>query len=840
MLKRRLKGLLALALAAAISVTMLIIPASAESAYCIFVTTQTPNTRFGWMTAVDYSDELIDKLDLPTTVYSAALSNGAVTPIQEITGWKAWGGYMYTGDGGGNNWIKETDDIAVGASGGDAVTIEMAESAEAATGGNLVFLSLEIEWRYKTLEMPFLDIDDNRSVVTITADNDGNVTCSGYTDGTECLLLHDGKTDGSSYSSKEELWEALKAAAETDGESFDGLGFELRAAALNEIDFYLQAPLAGSSDDTFEYSAYDKITAKVAKWLDEDGNAVDTFEKCKKYTAVISFAGSAVAGTSENYRFSPDLAVTLNGETIPAGELTKNGSEYSFSYTFEGQHGTLKKHAAKAATCAEEGNIAYYECEDCGALFADSESDTLVEIALEDTVIPMTDHIFLDKYESDANGHWHVCAMCSKASEKEAHRGGTATAVKKAVCEICGQEYGDYAKPAETTTTTATTSPITGPTGTRPNIPAVTTTTTTTAVTTITTESADDTDDIGDISEDWDDNNNTLTPPDTVQEDRTFDIKTLDDVDWVVSEITNADDGTRVILRIWIQVPPEAQKKISDALKGRGIAIVADLNEGYRWIVNGRDIRSGAPLFPEVAIGAENVESNKRWMSLFNEYDLFEEFNEYDLFNEYADMLGEGGFRFWTPNGKNDNSMREFESPLHIFPISINHDGRLEYSRLEFNIRDYIELGRDWVGKERDNDDINAHFINRDDDSIDRDNDSINRNNDSLYFANLYHITDVNELDNNGFKFDVPTLDFNGSFPIGEDGLIGLYFNHASDYIVVVDKYDHSKDADKAIKTVSSVDGASDDSNPHTGVTLGFASMLIAGAAAAVLKKKKK
>ena len=172
--------------------------------------------------------------------------------------------------------------------------------------------------------------------------------------------------------------------------------------------------------------------------------------------------------------------------------------------------------------------------------------------------------------------------------------------------------------------------------------------------------------------------------------------------------------------------------------------------------------------------------------------------------------------------------MRSFESLLHIFPVSINHDGKLEHSRLEFNIRDYIDLGRDWY-----TDDINAHFISRDDDSI-------NRKNDSLYFANLYRITDVNELDNNGFKFDIPTLDFCGSFPFDDDGLIGLYFDHASDYIVVVDKYDHSKDADKAIKTVSSVDGANDDSNPHTGVTLGFASMLIAGAAAAVLRKKKK
>lgn len=42
----------------------------------------------------------------------------------------------------------------------------------------------------------------------------------------------------------------------------------------------------------------------------------------------------------------------------------------------------------------------------------------------------------------DANEHWQLCA-CGAKVYRAAHTGGTATCTKKAVCNICGVEYGE-------------------------------------------------------------------------------------------------------------------------------------------------------------------------------------------------------------------------------------------------------------------------------------------------------------------------------------------------------------------------------------------------------------
>lgn len=51
---------------------------------------------------------------------------------------------------------------------------------------------------------------------------------------------------------------------------------------------------------------------------------------------------------------------------------------------------TIKKVNANPATCIENGNIEYWICSDCDTLFSDSESKNV--ILLEDTVIPATGH----------------------------------------------------------------------------------------------------------------------------------------------------------------------------------------------------------------------------------------------------------------------------------------------------------------------------------------------------------------------------------------------------------------------------------------------------------------
>ena len=84
------------------------------------------------------------------------------------------------------------------------------------------------------------------------------------------------------------------------------------------------------------------------------------------------------------------------------------------------------KHTGGTATCTKKA-----VCEFCGEEYGEYAS-----------------HNYGDKYESDGTYHWKKCQNegCDAATEKEAHKGGEATTTKRAVCEVCGAEYGDLKK----------------------------------------------------------------------------------------------------------------------------------------------------------------------------------------------------------------------------------------------------------------------------------------------------------------------------------------------------------------------------------------------------------
>ena len=91
------------------------------------------------------------------------------------------------------------------------------------------------------------------------------------------------------------------------------------------------------------------------------------------------------------------------------------------------------KHTGGTATCTKKA-----VCEFCGEEYGECAS-----------------HNYGDKYESDGTHHWKKCQNegCDAITEKEAHKGGEATTTKRAVCEVCGAEYGglkqEDSKPAE-------------------------------------------------------------------------------------------------------------------------------------------------------------------------------------------------------------------------------------------------------------------------------------------------------------------------------------------------------------------------------------------------------
>ena len=98
------------------------------------------------------------------------------------------------------------------------------------------------------------------------------------------------------------------------------------------------------------------------------------------------------------------------------------------NYTSDSQ-----RHPAVAPTYNTVGNIEFYSCEGCEKLYV-KNGDEFVEVTVDDVIIPV---LVCDE-------HNYVNAICTICGRKEAHKctGGIATCSQKAVCEICGQEYG--------------------------------------------------------------------------------------------------------------------------------------------------------------------------------------------------------------------------------------------------------------------------------------------------------------------------------------------------------------------------------------------------------------
>lgn len=83
---------------------------------------------------------------------------------------------------------------------------------------------------------------------------------------------------------------------------------------------------------------------------------------------------------------------------------------------------TKKDHTGGTATCTKKA-----ECSVCGQEYGDLKA-----------------HDFANgPYQYDGEQHWKKCANCDAIDTKEAHSGGEATCTQKAVCEKCGQEYGE-------------------------------------------------------------------------------------------------------------------------------------------------------------------------------------------------------------------------------------------------------------------------------------------------------------------------------------------------------------------------------------------------------------
>ena len=110
------------------------------------------------------------------------------------------------------------------------------------------------------------------------------------------------------------------------------------------------------------------------------------------------------------------------GET--AHSLTKNVNETQHQVKCEscGYKTEWENHTGGTATCTAKA-----VCSVCGESYGE-----------------LAAHVADSTYKYNGEGHWTACATCgTPMSNQEAHTGGTADCQHKAVCDVCGQPYGE-------------------------------------------------------------------------------------------------------------------------------------------------------------------------------------------------------------------------------------------------------------------------------------------------------------------------------------------------------------------------------------------------------------
>ena len=124
------------------------------------------------------------------------------------------------------------------------------------------------------------------------------------------------------------------------------------------------------------------------------------------------------------------LSKVLASEYTEADKLSEV-PEIKLYTSYHDHTSEAQRHPAKAPTYTEDGNVEYYTCSGCDKLYV-KNGDEFTEVSYEDVVLPAikcTEHVFVDG--SCVNCGEHQCT------------GGNATCTAKAICSVCGKEYGE-------------------------------------------------------------------------------------------------------------------------------------------------------------------------------------------------------------------------------------------------------------------------------------------------------------------------------------------------------------------------------------------------------------
>ena len=96
-----------------------------------------------------------------------------------------------------------------------------------------------------------------------------------------------------------------------------------------------------------------------------------------------------------------------------------------------------------SATCQSSGSLAYYKCDGCEDWFWDAAGKDPIPNR-SDIVLQSLGH-FAEQWQSDAEGHWQICTVCSKEFGRSNHQDENSDLS----CDICGNGLSQPGTPTD-------------------------------------------------------------------------------------------------------------------------------------------------------------------------------------------------------------------------------------------------------------------------------------------------------------------------------------------------------------------------------------------------------
>ena len=191
---------------------------------------------------------------------------------------------------------------------------------------------------------------------------------------------------------------------------------ELNPLASGDYLFGLDVNVPG------EASAASFSDAKPEYWVMFGRNAWESDQKMFTVTA---------NGITHNHILGQEFGYDEqhHWKSCACGYMEKTNHQFGNEYLSDSDNHWLECECGYMDKEAHHGGQATNEklaiCEDCGRAYGEIEGHT---------------HAYETKY--DAEYHWTEC-LCGSSTAKRPHRGGEATSTSQAICDSCGQPYGD-------------------------------------------------------------------------------------------------------------------------------------------------------------------------------------------------------------------------------------------------------------------------------------------------------------------------------------------------------------------------------------------------------------